>query len=56
LLGDLSFISRQSDYPGIRVRKVRRYPYLIFYTVQDSEVRVLRVRHGARRWPWEDAD
>jgi len=54
LLGDLPFISRESDYPGIRVRKVRRYPYLIFYSVHDHEVRILRVRHGARQWPWEE--
>ena len=54
ILGELPFISRQSDYPGIRLRKVRRYPYLIFYSVKDDEVRILRVRHGARQWPWED--
>jgi len=56
LLGDFPFISRESDHPGIRVRKVRRYPYLIFYAVGDDEIRILRVRHGARQWPWEDED
>jgi toxin ParE1/3/4 len=56
LLGDFPFISRESDYPGIRVRKVRKYPYLIFYSVGADEVRILRVRHGARRWPWEEDD
>ncbi|MEA2877165.1 MAG: toxin ParE1/3/4 [Hyphomicrobiales bacterium] len=54
LLGELPYIARESDYPGIRIRKVRRYPYLIFYSVQEDEVHILRVRHGARRWPWED--
>jgi toxin ParE1/3/4 len=54
LLGELPYIARESDYPGIRIRKVRRYPYLIFYSVQGDEVRILHVRHGARRWPWED--
>jgi toxin ParE1/3/4 len=54
LLGDLPFISRESDYPGVRIRKVRRYPYLIFYSVGDEEVRILHIRHGARRWPWEE--
>jgi plasmid stabilization system protein ParE len=54
LLGDLPFISRESDYPGVRIRKVRRYPYLIFYSVEADEIVILHVRHGARRWPWED--
>jgi len=54
LLGELPFIARETDVPGIRVRKVRRYPYLIFYAVVENEVRILHVRHGARRWPWED--
>jgi len=54
LLGELPFIARETDVPGIRVRKVRRYPYLIFYAVVENEGRILHVRHGARRWPWED--
>jgi addiction module RelE/StbE family toxin len=54
LLGELPFIARESDSPGIRVRKVRRYPYLIFYSVDDDEVVILHVRHGARRWPWDE--
>jgi plasmid stabilization system protein ParE len=33
---------------------VRPYPYLIFYVVEDSEVVILHVRHGARRRPWEE--
>ena len=53
LLGDLPFISRESDFPGIRVRKVRHYPYLIFYSIEADEVHILHVRHGARRAPWE---
>jgi toxin ParE1/3/4 len=56
LLGDLPFISRESNFPGIRVRKVRRYPYLTFYSVAADEIRILHVRHGARRWPWEDEE
>jgi plasmid stabilization system protein ParE len=26
LLGEFPLISRESDHPGIRIRKVRRYP------------------------------
>jgi toxin ParE1/3/4 len=35
--------------PGVRMITVRRYPYLIFYTVANDEVLILSVRHGARR-------
>ena len=53
-LADLPFIGQQSDFPGIRTRKVRRYRYRIFYTVRDGEVLILHIRHGARRDPWEE--
>lgn len=56
LLGELPLIARESDIPGLRIRKVRRYPYLIFYRVRENESQILHVRHGARRWPWEDED
>jgi toxin ParE1/3/4 len=39
--------------PGVRMVTVRRYPYLIFYTVENDEVLILSVRHSARR-PIED--
>ncbi len=54
VLGELPFVARESGYPGVRIRKVRHYPYLIFYSVIGDEVRILHVRHGARRWPWQD--
>ena len=53
-LAGLPFIGQQSDFPGVRTRKVRRYPYRIFYTVRDGEVLILHIRHGARLEPWEE--
>jgi plasmid stabilization system protein ParE len=35
--------------PGVRMITVRRYPYLIFYTVEKNEVLILSARHGARQ-------
>lgn len=44
-------IGRATDHPSVRVLPLKRYPYLLFYTVTDDEVIVLHIRHGARRPP-----
>jgi plasmid stabilization system protein ParE len=33
--------------------RVKKYPYLIFYRIQDDEIRVSRVRHMAEDWKSE---
>ena len=43
--------ARVAERPGIRVMPLIRYPYKIFYRVLESRVRVLHIRHSARRWP-----
>ncbi|MGD0164161.1 MAG: type II toxin-antitoxin system RelE/ParE family toxin [Candidatus Sulfotelmatobacter sp.] len=30
---------------------ISRTPYIVAYRIQGDSVRVLRVLHGARRWP-----
>jgi toxin ParE1/3/4 len=37
--------------PGLRVRRVRRYPYLIFYVERPDRLDVWRVLHGRRDIP-----
>lgn len=36
---------------GTRELVLTRLPYLAVYELQGEDVRVLRVLHGARRWP-----
>lgn len=36
---------------GTRELVLTRLPYLVVYEVVDERIRVLRVLHGARRWP-----
>jgi addiction module RelE/StbE family toxin len=36
---------------GVRMIALRRYPFLIFYTVEADEVFILSVRHAARKRP-----
>ena len=51
LLGQLPRMGRTTDKAGVRVIGVPGYPYLIFYRIleEKDEVRILRVRHSARR-------
>ncbi|MGA7487972.1 MAG: type II toxin-antitoxin system RelE/ParE family toxin [Xanthobacteraceae bacterium] len=55
LIGELPFIGHLTDEEGVRMMPVVRYPFLIFYAVNDKadEVVILHVRHAARLRPWE---
>jgi addiction module RelE/StbE family toxin len=41
---------RATEHPGIRLLSVVRFPYLVFYSVDDAarEVHILRIRHSAQ--------
>lgn len=49
-LSDFPYGFRQSAIPGIRELPIIRYPYIVFYTIDETaeEVLILRVRHTAR--------
>lgn len=52
LLGEHPYLlGRPTEKTDVRVLTVPRYPYVIFNKVlaQKDEVRILRVRHAARR-------
>ena len=51
MVGELPGMGTATDQAGVRVLRVTRYPYLIFYAIREAsdEVRILRVRHGARQ-------
>jgi len=42
--------SRASEVPGVRELAIVRYPYIVFYAVDDRarEIQVLRVRHTSQ--------
>lgn len=52
-LGRFPLMGHPKYKPGVRMIPLRHYPYLIFYSVEAGEVKILTVRHGARR-PLED--
>ena len=39
------------DIPGLRVRALRKFPHLILYVEQETEIDIWRVLHGARDIP-----
>jgi plasmid stabilization system protein ParE len=44
-------IGTATDDPDIRILPPTKYPYRIYYTVTDSAVIVLHIRHTAQRAP-----
>ena len=49
-------LGRRQDMPGIRRLVTRRYPYLVYYEIDDAadEVAILAIRHPARERDDED--
>jgi len=43
--------ARVAERPGMHVAPLIRYPFKIFYRVLEDRVRILHIRHTARR-PW----
>jgi plasmid stabilization system protein ParE len=52
-LGMFPYIGRPKYRQNVRMFPVRRFPYLIFYTIEADEVVILSIRHAARRRPAE---
>jgi addiction module RelE/StbE family toxin len=50
-------IGRQQQVEGVRKLVTRRYPYLVYYTVDDEagEIIVLAIQHPARKREHSDA-
>jgi len=50
-LEDFPAIGRPGRVPGTRELVVTGTPYIVPYRVRLGHVEILRVFHGARRWP-----
>lgn len=51
LLAKQPDIGRAGRVPGTRELVVPRTPYIVPYRVRNNRIQILRVYHGARRWP-----
>jgi len=49
-LADFPYSARPSEIPDIRELPIVRYPYIVFYTIDEDrrEVLILRVRHTSQ--------
>ena len=55
-LADYPRSARPGRVPGTRELVVLGTPFLVVYLLERDAVAILRVLHGAQRWPPEDAD
>jgi len=51
LLSDNPDMGRAGRVPGTRELVVSRTPYIVPYRIRNNRIQVLRVYHGARKWP-----
>jgi toxin ParE1/3/4 len=51
LLSDHPQVGRSGRVPGTRELVLPRTPYIVPYRIRADTIEVLRVFHGARRWP-----
>jgi toxin ParE1/3/4 len=53
LLAKMPHRGRPGRWSGTRELVILRTPYIVPYRVQGDLIEILRVFHGARRWPEE---
>ena len=51
LLASQPALGRTGRVPGTRELIITGTPYIVPYRVRDDTVEILRMFHGARRWP-----
>ena len=51
LLSDNPGMGRPGRVPGTRELVIPKTPFIVPYRVRNNAIEVLRVFHGARRWP-----
>ena len=51
LLPDNPQVGRPGRVPGMRELVIPKTPFIVPYRLQRNVIQILRVYHGARRWP-----
>lgn len=53
LLSANPFLGRVGEIKGTRELVIPGTPYIVAYRVTDTQIEILFVQHGARKWPDE---
>ena len=48
-LGDFPFMAPATRESGVYELSIVRYPYKVYYRVENEEVRIVHIRHTSRR-------
>jgi toxin ParE1/3/4 len=51
LLSENPSMGRPGRVPGMRELVIPKTPFVVPYRIQAGKIQILRVYHGARRWP-----
>jgi len=52
-LADYPLLAPETDEPRVRELSIVRYPYKVYYQVENEQVWIVHIRHTARR-PFQD--
>lgn len=55
-LDDHPHLGRQGRVADTRELVITRYPYIVIYAIEGTQVTILRVRHAAQQWQEESDD
>jgi plasmid stabilization system protein ParE len=55
LIGQSPESGRRAGIQETRVLPAGRFPYLVYWSIEDGEAWLVHIRHAARR-PWEGGD
>jgi plasmid stabilization system protein ParE len=50
-LADFPLMGPATEEPGVHELTIIRYPYKVYYRIEENEVRIVHIRHTARRTP-----
>ncbi|MEA2988109.1 MAG: toxin ParE1/3/4 [Alphaproteobacteria bacterium] len=50
-LADMPFIAPVTEESGVYELTIIRYPYKVYYRVENDEVQIIHVRHTSRQHP-----
>jgi toxin ParE1/3/4 len=51
MLRDFPMLGREGRVPGTRELVINRSPFIAVYRIKANRIEILRLLHGAQRWP-----